>query len=200
MSHVSVEELVSKYGRPHPPVAPPVFRGLDKIEWSRAQHAYGPASDVPALLRAALSPAREEREIATAALFGELCHQGSVYEASALAVPFLFRMLEYPDTPDKTTIAALLASLANGTPGTYKEPSYRWVNATREAVGKRLELLYPFLGHDDPEVRFFIVGGLAAFPERSAEYSALLEEMLLSETDQLVRREIERALRIPNAR
>jgi hypothetical protein len=176
MSPVSLEDLLSKYGNPSHSTATPVFQDLDQVDWSSARHAYGSASDVPALLRAALSLLQDDRETALMALFGELCHQGSVYEASALAVPFLFRMLEYAGTPDTAAVATLLASLANGTPGTHEEPRFRWVNATREAVGKRLEQLYPYLEHDDPEVRFFMVLALAEFPERHAEYSPSYQE------------------------
>ena len=196
MTRVSVEYLVEKYGKHQEASTDPILQDLDHFDWSAAGHAYGDASDVPALLRAALSQVQEDREMATVALFGELCHQGSVYEASALAVPFLFRMLEYPNTPDRATIACLLASLAYGSPGTYEEPRYKWVDATRQAVGKRLELLYPFLEHDEPEVRLFMVEALTQFPHRRKEYSSLLRTILETEPDESVRKGIYDALAV----
>ena len=37
-----------------------MFQGIDDIDWSKLEHAHGPATDVPALLRALLDD--EERE------------------------------------------------------------------------------------------------------------------------------------------
>ncbi len=58
-------------------------------EWDRLAHAYGNASDVPALLDA-LVPDPE------AAVWGELysrvCHQGTIYSASYPVLPFLLRV------------------------------------------------------------------------------------------------------------
>lgn len=55
-------------------------------DWTNLQHAYGPASDVPALLDQ-LSPDPESD------IWGEvwmrICHQGTVYSASFPVLPFL---------------------------------------------------------------------------------------------------------------
>ena len=56
--------------------------------WAALHHAYGPAGDIPALLRAAeetgddLGPAWNE-------VWSRLCHQGTVYTASYAALPLL---------------------------------------------------------------------------------------------------------------
>ncbi len=64
--------------------------GDEEIDWSSVQACYGPATSVPALLRQLASPLPGERSDAISELWASLCHQGTVYEASALAVPFLF--------------------------------------------------------------------------------------------------------------
>lgn len=54
--------------------------------WSKLQHAYGSAVDLPALL-GALSPNAEDP--VWDELWGRVCHQGTVYSASAPVLPYL---------------------------------------------------------------------------------------------------------------
>ncbi len=67
--------------------------GLEHIDWHALSHAYGEADDVPGLLRDILSSDDERREQALTMLSLSLCHQGTVYSASAHAVPFLVALL-----------------------------------------------------------------------------------------------------------
>lgn len=91
-----------------------MLEGLDKIDWSKLKHAYGEASDVPDLIRSLLSKDKKVRDSAMYELCGNILHQGTVYEASSYAVPFLQELLKSPDTPDKESIAALLADMGVG--------------------------------------------------------------------------------------
>ncbi|MEW2355862.1 HEAT repeat domain-containing protein [Spirillospora sp. NPDC029432] len=88
--------------------------GLDDIDWAALGHAYGTAEDVPGLLRGLRSGSADEREEALHALYGNIYHQGSRYEASAAAVPFLSRLAADPAVPGRADIVELLASLALG--------------------------------------------------------------------------------------
>ncbi|MEX3015313.1 hypothetical protein [Gymnodinialimonas hymeniacidonis] len=63
--------------------------GLDDISWDSLVHAYGPASDVPADLRALLSADENTAKDALWRLFGNIHHQGTVYLAAPPAIPFL---------------------------------------------------------------------------------------------------------------
>ncbi|MER7584481.1 hypothetical protein [Kitasatospora sp. NPDC097691] len=55
-------------------------------DWSRLNHAYGAAGDIPALLdRIAAEPSAE----LWSDLWSALCHQGTVYSASFAALPWL---------------------------------------------------------------------------------------------------------------
>ncbi|MDZ7617237.1 MAG: PBS lyase, partial [Patescibacteria group bacterium] len=74
-----------------------MLEGLDTVDWASLRHAYGEATDVPGLLSALLSPDPKLREEATCELFGNIWHQGTVYPASAAAVPFLYELLTAPD-------------------------------------------------------------------------------------------------------
>ena len=67
--------------------------GLDDVLWSTLEHAYGPADDVPEILR---DVARGDTE-AVGALYGNIWHQGTVYPATSKAVPFLVDLLAGPE-------------------------------------------------------------------------------------------------------
>lgn len=97
------------------PVADPLS-GLEDIDWGRLGHAYGPADDLPRLLRGLLSDSAERREECFAELFGTIWHQGRVYEAAAFAAPFLLRLLAERRTPDRLGVLHLLGALASGAP------------------------------------------------------------------------------------
>ncbi len=65
--------------------------GIDAIAWGEHRHAYGSAEDVPDLLRALASPDAAVRAKIFDDGFG-LMHQGDVFEATALAIPFMIAM------------------------------------------------------------------------------------------------------------
>lgn len=65
---------------------------LDAQPWASYTHAYGSAEDVPGCLRALAGDDDAAAEEAQSELYGSILHQGSVYEASAKAVPFLARI------------------------------------------------------------------------------------------------------------
>lgn len=111
---ITPEQLVAKYQNLQDQLLIQALQGIDNVNWSKLHHAYGEASDFPALLLATFSNDEKDREFAIHLLFGTIWHQGTVYEASVYAVPFLLKVLESPDTPDKTIIAILLACLADG--------------------------------------------------------------------------------------
>ncbi len=88
--------------------------GLDTVDWSALTHAYGPADDLPGLLRDLCSPDARQRHKALHELYGNIFHQGSRYPATAAAVPFLARMAADPALPDRAALLELLAALAIG--------------------------------------------------------------------------------------
>ncbi|MFF5258969.1 HEAT repeat domain-containing protein [Actinomadura viridis] len=88
--------------------------GLDDVDWASLQHAYGPAEDVPDLLRALASESASERDKAMHELYGNIFHQGSRYEATAHAVPFLAALAADPRVQDRADIVRLLSAIAIG--------------------------------------------------------------------------------------
>lgn len=84
-----------------------VFDCIDTVPWSRLHHAYGPATDVPDLLKALMWPDDASSELrarakangrdlfqhVTLELGGNVYHQGTVWQVTAKTVPFFFEIL-----------------------------------------------------------------------------------------------------------
>jgi HEAT repeat protein len=87
---------------------------LDIVDWAGLTHAYGHATDVPDQIRRLRSADRDVRDKTLNELYGNIFHQGTRYEASAYAVPFLLELLTDPTTPDRPAVLGLLACLAVG--------------------------------------------------------------------------------------
>jgi HEAT repeat protein len=115
-----------------------VLNGLEEIPWDRLGHAYGQASDVPGLLR----ELAEGNDKALNALFGNIWHQGTVYEATSYAVPFLIELLEAPEA-DITGLLGLLSAIAESSAPSDTLADAQPPSTRRQAEhwGERLESL-----------------------------------------------------------
>jgi hypothetical protein len=91
----------------------PALAGVHDVPWATVGHAYGPATDVPVLLEA-LTGSREQQQHALWELQGTIWHQGTVYEATAYAVPFLARLVLTEPAPLRDELLDLLAYIATG--------------------------------------------------------------------------------------
>ncbi|WP_134734083.1 hypothetical protein [Amycolatopsis nivea] len=88
-----------------------VFSGLDEIDWAGMKHAYGPATDVPDLLRGLVSPDPVVRERALDGMEGAVHHQLDVYDCTVAALPFLLEAAATPGLPGRAGILGLVASI-----------------------------------------------------------------------------------------
>ena len=183
-----------------------MLNDLELVPWQSLRHAFGDAREVPRLLRDLGSSEREQRQTALKDLFACLLHQGSVYEATARAVPFLFELLADPSTPERSWIAFLLASIGDGQ-GYLKVHTgldeERWrqllaergttleaeleredevVRGVRLAIGRGVEQLLPFLHDSQSEIRAAIARAAGQFPARAAELLPALEAAEATET------------------
>ena len=132
-----------------------VLEGLAEIPWHDLSHAYGSADDVPGLLRAIASEDAEAAGNAVHELFGNIWHQGTVYEATEYAVPFLARMAAAGLA--SCDLAQLLGCIAesrdhgrSATPG-----------GARAEVAAQAGLLAPLLDSPDSQVRTAVAWALA---------------------------------------
>lgn len=89
-------------------------RDLDGVAWHHLNHAYGPADDVPDLIRGLRGPDAGE---SLSTLYGSITHQGTRYSSSAWCVPFLADAALDPDVLDRPGIIFLILFCAVGFTG-----------------------------------------------------------------------------------
>ncbi|GLY15194.1 hypothetical protein Kisp01_22090 [Kineosporia sp. NBRC 101677] len=77
-------------------------------DWSRLTHAYGPADDIPALLKQLGEQPRAEL---WNDLWSALCHQGGVYDASFAALPWLAGQAAGTDREQVVNAVVLAAAI-----------------------------------------------------------------------------------------
>lgn len=187
--------------------------GLDVIDWANLGHAYGSASDVPSLLHAVASGDDEARRQALWQLWGNIHHQGTVYSASAPAVPFLARLAETPSIPDvdRAQLVALIAAISSGRSyldvhepliggglsheeAQQKAEELGWVRAAHEAAAAVAPTLLARIDGASPEIAWSLVILAAQIPEAAAEVKPTLREMADSATNPLRRKAVELTL------
>jgi hypothetical protein len=169
---------------------------LETIDWSKLSHAYGSAADVPATLRALESGDERQRERALWELHGSIWHQGTVYEATAYAVPFLLELVR--SNPQKSVeVLCLLALIANGTSylevhgkllnlsdQEYQEKLAReldWAIRARTSVAKGSDLFIELLAAKDPklhDISIFLLGLTASVARQDISAVEVIEKIL----------------------
>jgi HEAT repeat protein len=188
-----------------------MLQTIDQISWSQLEHAYGPADDVPGLLRDLASPNVDMRQKAMHNLYGTIWHQGTVYEATAYTVPFLLELLQHPVVHDKDQILILLVHLANGNSyidvhqhlGIFQqvhaeemetsdwqaelERELSWVRGAHDAVGNGIPIYVDLLSTGEPAVRSAAAYVLAGFTSADTIVPLRLGERLATETHPLAK-------------
>jgi hypothetical protein len=165
-----------------------VLSGLTDIPWASLRHAYGPADDVPGILRAIVDGDEETAKEAASELYGNIWHQGTVYQATAPAVPFLARLASAGYRT--ATLAGLLGCIAGSTDEAGIEPG-----SARAAVTAQAGLLLPLLAHPDAEVRAETAWAVAQCPDMPGLVQALRDQWA-SEASPDVRGKLVRAVSV----
>ncbi|MFC5904908.1 HEAT repeat domain-containing protein [Streptomyces zhihengii] len=88
-----------------------VFAGIDEVDWASLEHSYGPAENVPELLRGLASADPAERESALDGMYGTVHHHGDVYDSTLACIPFLMELVADPLVEDRGAIIELLTSI-----------------------------------------------------------------------------------------
>jgi hypothetical protein len=189
-----------------------MFETLNTIDWPHAQSCYGTSEEIPAAIRELVSADASVRDRARGTLWMSLEHQGSVYEASALAVPFLLAILADPQTQDKRQLVHFLAHL--GCRGLYlghwyenlqtrlvlqrmkedktvfsqdaRDRHRRWEEDTHQGFREGLHIFLPLLSDPDPAIREAVAFLLATFPEDRSRLLPPLITQLQTETNEQV--------------
>lgn len=144
--------------------------GLNDIDWHSLQHAYGAADDVPDQL---LSLAAGD-DSAIEELFGSIYHQGSVNEATAYAIPFLWHLLAQRGEGGHPGIAGLVSSIAEASSIHHSV----WSEKCREEVWKGNSIALHLLSTANETARRGAVSILACFPEYAGQLEAPLRGAL----------------------
>lgn len=100
-----------------------MFANVDDINCASFEHAYGPATDLPKMLRSLASPDRAEWESALHAAYGNIFHQGTRYSATPKAIPFLIEIAARPETKHRSQIMSLLVHCVAGYFGPAQGPN-----------------------------------------------------------------------------
>lgn len=169
---------------------------LAAIDWSRVSHAYGPADDVPDLLRAVADGTRGERKKAFHTLYGNIFHQGTRYPASAKAATCLIELLRRNKQPDLVEILVLLNHLAVGYQESFLETGFDFTDREvkkawgRNAFGRSYvavregsDVYLDLLEHDDAQVRGAAAFLLAFLRETAATTVPRLQTRIATESN-----------------
>jgi hypothetical protein len=177
------------------------LRGLHEVDWAGLTHAYGPAGDVPGQLAGLRSSDPGRRDRALHHLYGSIFHQGSRFEATAYAIPFLLALAADPDTAQRDELVMLLAALAVGfdnehLPGGVDIRAWRsgaarlsradparsdTELAAYDAVRAGVPALLGLLADPSPRARSAAVYALSWFPEESPRILPRLLNLLRAE-------------------
>jgi hypothetical protein len=166
-----------------------LFAGLDEVDWASMEHAYGPAVEVPDLIRGLVSADPRVREVALDGMYGAVHHQGDVYECTLAVIPFLLEAAG-SEAPGRAGVLRLLASIG-GEEGNEDghgkvTPGSRYAYA-RDGVAVGHSLYVRLLADDDPEVRAAATLPLPASRHQAADTLAALRERWPVEDDPDVR-------------
>lgn len=91
-----------------------MFDGLDDVPWNELRHWYGPAPDIPQLLRALTCKDKKRQAQTLDTLGNKICHQASSCPATVPAIPFLLELLRVKSIPNRDQILSLLLHIAVG--------------------------------------------------------------------------------------
>ncbi|MEU7035101.1 PBS lyase [Streptomyces sp. NPDC046237] len=175
-----------------------MLTGIEEVDWASLGHAYGPADDVPGMLRGLASPDPGERELALDGMYGAVHHQGDVYDSTLACIPFLLELVADPEVQDRGGIVELLTSIGGIDLSGEEEldeldpddedfiPAANYAMAAA-AVAAGADVFLGLVGDPDSEVRLAAPCALASLHPDPARVLTLLRERLTVERDTEVR-------------
>ncbi|MFJ3901127.1 PBS lyase [Streptomyces sp. NPDC090025] len=175
-----------------------MLTGIEEVDWASLGHAYGPADDVPELLRGLASADPAERENALDGMYGAVHHQGDVYDSTLACIPFLLELVADPTVQDRGGIVELLTSIGGIDLCGDEEldeldpddeefiPAANYAMAAA-AVAAGSDVFLGLVDDPDPEVRLAAPCALASLHGDPVRVLDLLRERLTVERDTEVR-------------
>ncbi|MES9805853.1 HEAT repeat domain-containing protein [Streptomyces cinereoruber] len=175
-----------------------MLTGIEEVDWASLGHAYGPADDVPELLRGLASADPAEREAALDGMYGAVHHQGDVYDSTLACIPFLLELVADPGVRDRGCIVELLTSIGGIELDDEEEmtehpcddgefiPAANYAMAAA-AIAAGSDVFLGLVADPDPEVRLAAPCALASLHPEPSLVLTLLRERLTVERDTEVR-------------
>lgn len=176
-----------------------MLAGIAEVDWEGLYHAYGPASDVPVLLGAVTVGDDPTRAAAWWELWGNIHHQGSVYEATLPAVAPLVALATWKAYPDRVEALWMLREVAGskdvrvwhyGADGeivTNERRQHEVRSALLEAVEQHADKLLGSWREEPEAVRRAQLWLLSALPAHLHRYHDLIDAVLPADYDELWR-------------
>lgn len=176
-----------------------VLAGIAEVDWDALYHAYGPASDIPVLLGAVTVGEDATRQAAWWELWGNIHHQGSVYEATLPAVDLLIALATWKAYPDRVEALRMLREVARsedvrvwhyGADGKIVHDQRRSREIRRallEAVQQHADKLLGSWREEPEAVRRAQLWLLTALPAQLHRYRDLVDAVLPPDYDELWR-------------
>ncbi|MGE3850104.1 MAG: hypothetical protein AB7K09_00030 [Planctomycetota bacterium] len=130
--------------------------GIDSIPWHRLQHAYGTATRLPDKFRAALAEAtRGEYPHTMRDIVNDVFHQGTLYGATPITIPFLARLAAHGvDAAQTLRALGSMALIDAGDPHEAHAIEFsRGPDPQQIALRAEVPVVLPLLSSSDPEVR-----------------------------------------------
>lgn len=157
-----------------------MFAGLDDIDWASMKHAYGPAAEIPDVIRGLVSEKKKVRAWAQDCMWGGIHHQGDVYECTLRCVPFLLEAAALPDAPGRPEILRLLASIG----GAHADDAADGLRHDAQvAVAQGFPTFVALLDDRKKGIRRVVPDVLLVARDRTADTVRLLRERLPLERD-----------------
>lgn len=164
--------------------------GLDEVPWHELRHAYGNAANLPRLLRAVATGDKDaDEELATS-----IVHQGTIYDSTAYAVPFVLALLrQASDTDHRMWLLVTLAQVARGrswaeTQGGSSEgvqEGRAWTLAARDALRRGVPLFLAILGDESHSAREYAFAAVARLrPEDDRTVGCLVDALRREQHDE----------------
>ncbi len=143
--------------RDHP--VPEALAGVEEVDWSSVPSCYGETDDFALDLRGLLSDVPAVRRTALRNVYAETLHQGTVYVATARAIPFMVRALEHPNADVREILEHFLEVASNAS--IYREQAEEWdadddertaILGTLDAIDRGFESILEVTRDSDDEL------------------------------------------------
>jgi tetratricopeptide (TPR) repeat protein len=166
------------------------FDALWQIGWSEIEDASESGHRVPHLLLGLLAENEDLSDHVYTALYWHLCHQGTVYPATAAAIPFMMTLCQYERTPNLPALLNFLRNTGAQPAATLEEAAAEGHDAIVDchaALTSAVEIFITLLEHREPMVRALASTLVAAAYDRADEMAGVLSSRLGREDSEMVR-------------